>query len=66
MKYVQAGAHRFRPLRWWDRLWAFGRCSHCLLPRDAHPVGAWTPARPWGDRRSANYETAIPGGGFRP
>lgn len=66
MTGVQCSPHKFRPIRWWDRLWALGRCSHCLLPRDAHPVRAWTSARAWGDRRPAGYEAQIPGRGFRP
>lgn len=49
---VDSGPHKFRPLRPWD-LRRNGRCSHCYLPRWAHPVHCWVPARPLGSRRRA-------------
>lgn len=38
--------HRFSPYRWYDRFWSNGRCKHCLLPQEAHPVHCWMTARP--------------------
>jgi hypothetical protein len=50
---VSTSPHRFRPLRWWDAFRGPGRCRHCLLPRDAHPIHYWAPARALGDKTKA-------------
>lgn len=49
---IQVGPHSFKPLRPWD-LRSNGRCQGCLLPKLAHPVHCWVPARAWGDKRAA-------------
>lgn len=45
--------HHFHPLRPWDLLRPSGRCICCFLPKDAHPIRYWAPARPVGDKRPA-------------
>lgn len=46
---VQVSPHDYQPLRrWWNR----GRCRACYVHQDAHPVPAYSPARPVGDKRT--------------
>jgi hypothetical protein len=49
---ITTSPHSFKPLRWWD-MRKNGRCRHCFLPMDAHPIHYWAPARPLGDKRKA-------------
>lgn len=59
-----SGPHGFRPIGLRDRLRPFaGRCQHCYLPRDGHPVpdGFYTIARPWGSKVPA-MKPPIPDG----
>lgn len=44
--------HSFKPLRPWD-IRTNGRCRRCLLPRFAHPIHYWAPARAIGDKSKA-------------
>ncbi len=45
--------HRFRPVGRKDlRPGADGRCRFCFVPRVAHPVDYWAPARARGDERA--------------
>ena len=44
--------HKFVPLRPWD-IRPGGRCRHCFIPRNAHPIHYWAPARPYGDKSKA-------------
>jgi hypothetical protein len=44
--------HTFTPLRFWDAR-PGGRCRRCYLPCSAHPIHAWVPARPVGDKEKA-------------
>jgi hypothetical protein len=56
---TDVGPHAFKALRWRDARWFGGRCAHCYLPRDAHPVTGWTTARPLGDRREATALATV-------
>jgi hypothetical protein len=44
----QTGPHAFHPLR---RFFNRGRCRHCYVHADAHPVNGWVLSRPLGDKR---------------
>lgn len=50
--------HGFKPIRFWDLLHKNGRCNRCKLPRFAHPIHYWAPARPMYDKSKAelNWE----------
>lgn len=52
MAEVSTSPHGFKPLRPWD-MRPGGRCRHCLLPCNAHPIHYWAPSRPLGDKRKA-------------
>jgi hypothetical protein len=53
---VQVSPHPFAPLRrWFNR----GRCAACYVHEHAHPVGGWTTARPWGDKRAPDVLLAC-------
>lgn len=52
MSETQTRPHAFRPIRPWD-LRGGGRCRHCYLPMNAHPIHFWARARPLGDKRKA-------------
>jgi hypothetical protein len=60
---VSTSPHGFRPLKPWDALRSSGRCRHCLLPRYAHPVHYWAPARALGDRSKAEVSWENLNGG---
>lgn len=51
-EFPKSGPHKFRPLRPWDAR-PNGRCVHCLLPANAHPVHCWVPYRALHDKRKA-------------
>lgn len=53
--------HSFRQLTPWD-IGPNGRCRHCFLPCNAHPIHYWAPARPVGDRRPASMSWEALGG----
>lgn len=50
--------HSFSPLRPWDALRGAGRCRHCRLRKDIHPIRYWAQARPIGDKSPA-LETSF-------
>lgn len=65
MSSDRTSPHAFRPLKAWDALHGNGRCRHCYLPRNAHPIHYWAPARPLGDKRKAELSWDALGGGGR-
>lgn len=46
---VSTSSHDFQPIRPWDNR-KRGRCQRCLLPRVAHPLSFWAPARSLNDK----------------
>lgn len=50
---VTVSPHEFKFLLPWDLLHKNGRCFRCTLPKFAHPVDYWAPARSLGDKTKA-------------
>jgi hypothetical protein len=52
---IKVGPHAFKALKIWDGWSENGRCLHCKLPKSAHPVRTWVPARPLKDKSEAEF-----------
>jgi hypothetical protein len=50
--------HEYASLSWLDRFFSFGRCRHCIAPKEAHPMPLWFPARALNDSRCYTNEEA--------
>lgn len=56
------GFKRLRKRRFWHRgEEGSDSCRHCLMPKWAHPIPYWAPARSLGDKRPASFEPAAQG-----
>lgn len=52
---ISTSPHKFKPLSLLDRFQKYGRCRKCFLPKFAHPILYWAPARPPKDKSQARF-----------